>query len=476
MSEAERAIREKYLSDTPTVPRYAPDIAYVQLPHAHHPRPYVGMGTGANPLRPWLLPPGVPPTNPPLVRSTPNTPTESTHVYRLPQTQTGSSPTAATAVAAISHQRQIYDLSVSHSNAHAVSNSVPKHLLREASGSNNAILPSVLGNRLHAPSTGNSFPNRYPISTPTSSFPLEHQPPYLSKHSPPHKQRRTRSPNLDDPAMLYYTSKQSNEPYSDLSTAMRQQCNKFNVSDFNSTKLKEDISRSKGLHRLPGDISPINERSMKALLPPPPALPIVPHKDGTHGQSKTALTSRGGRDDYVFASPPPLRQRSLVSPSSLPSTFHPMPPPPSEIHTEDESRTRTVSSKSSLMKHPMQYPNHIGLDLEKGGPETRKRHHSEDENHKSPIIPPNTMDSISEPYSKYCTIANEVEPSNAGIMAHTEQVKDDEAKTNHNLVSKDIPCDKMEPKYHFNHDPICKEETVNLKTSQYQGNLKIWSE
>ena len=65
MSEAERAIREKYLSDSPTVPRYAPDIAYVQLPHAHHPRPYVGMGAGTNPLRPWLLPPGVPPTNPP---------------------------------------------------------------------------------------------------------------------------------------------------------------------------------------------------------------------------------------------------------------------------------------------------------------------------------------------------------------------------------------------------------------------------
>ena len=125
------------------------------------------------------------------------------------------------------------------------------------------------------------------------------------------------------------------------------------------------------------------------------------------------------------------------------------------------------------MKHPIQYPNQIGLDLEKGSPETRKRHHSEDENHKSPTVPPNTIDSISEPYSKYCTIANEVEPSNAGIMAHTEQVKDEEAKTNQSLVSKDIPCDKMEPKYHFNHDPICKEETVNLKTSQYQGNLKI---
>ena len=471
MSEAERAIREKYLSDTPTVPRYAPDIAYVQLPHAHHPRPYVGMGTGANPLRPWLLPPGVPHTNPPLVRSTPNAPTESTHVYRLPQTQTGSSPTAATAVAAISHQRQIYDLSVSHSSAHAVSNSVPKHLLREASGSNNAILPSVLGNRLHAPSTGNSFPNRYQISAPTSSFPLEHHPPYLSKHSPPHKQRRTRSPNIDDPAMLYYTSRQSNEPYSDLSTAMRQQSSKFNVSDFNASKLKEDMSRSKGLHRLPDDISPVNERSMKALLPPPPALPIIPHKDGTHGQSKTTLTSRGGRDDYVFASPPPLRQRSLVSPSSLPSTFHPMPPPPSEIHTEDESRTRTVSSKSSLMKHPIEYPNQIGLYLEKGSSETRKRHHSEDENHKSPTVPPNTIDSISEPYSKYCTMANEVEPP--GSMAHTEQVRHEEAETNQNLASKDIPCDEMEPKYNFNHDPICKEETVKLKTSKYQGNLKI---
>ena len=421
MSDAERAIREKYLNDTPTTPRYGPDVAYAQqLPHSRHPRPYPGIGPSNNQLRPWIFPPGMPST-PPLVRSTPTTPTESTHVYRLPQTHVGNTAAVAAAAAA-AHQRQLYDVNMPHSSLNTVNNPAQKHLLHDpAAASARQLIPSALRNRAHNSTTGNNFSGRYQITAPSSSFPLDHPPhPLMSKYSPPSKHRRVHSPSIGIPskeeqAMQYYGANERKESYRDSQILDAHQHAQYNMySQYKERVYKEEMARATNTHALPDDNRNLPDRSEGAMRGslPPPAIPIYPHKNITHNQTKSSY-SGSCNDDDTFTSPPPLRQNSS-SPMSLPKTFQTM-PPPTPLHSSTlDSQSSLRSSLKSSSSQPGCGPskNEEKTDLNDDNMYARKRNHSDERNerHREMNVPVN-LDGISNPYSKCVTEKEEEKPS-----------------------------------------------------------------
>ena len=484
MSDAERAIREKYLSDTPTTPRYGPDVAYSQqLQHSHHPRPYPGMGPSNNQLRPWIFPPPGMPSTPPLVRSTPTTPTESTHVYRLPQTHVGSTAAVAAAAAA-AHQRQMYDVNMPHSTLNSVSNPAQKHLLHDpAAASARQLIPSALSNRAHNSSTGNNFSGRYQISAPSSSFPLDHQPsPFISKYSPPSKHRRVRSPNIGLPSkeeqgLPYYGTSDRKEPYRDLQTVEAHHHAQFNMySQYKEHVYKEEMARGTNSHALPEDSRNLPDRSTGAMRGslPPPAIPIYPHKGIANDQSKTSFSGSRNNDD-TFTSPPPLRQSSS-SPISLPKTFQTMPPPTalhsSTLDSHLSSRSTLKSSSSQLgcgtsKSQDKAYTNDDSLYA-------CKRHHSDERNerHREMNVPVN-LDSISNPYSK-CVIEKEEEKISHS-SENTLNSKTDNDMDENTKGTKDESNDKRESyttslnsKRRLHHAPIWREEE-RLRLEEEEG-------
>ena len=492
MSDAERAIREKYLSDTPTTPRYGPDVAYSQqLQHSHHPRPYPGMGPSNNQLRPWIFPPPGMPSTPPLVRSTPTTPTESTHVYRLPQTHVGSTAAVAAAAAA-AHQRQMYDVNMPHSTLNSVSNPAQKHLLHDpAAASARQLIPSALSNRAHNSSTGNNFSGRYQISAPSSSFPLDHQPsPFISKYSPPSKHRRVRSPNIGLPSkeeqgLPYYGTSDRKEPYRDLQTVEAHHHAQFNMySQYKEHVYKEEMARGTNSHALPEDSRNLPDRSTGAMRGslPPPAIPIYPHKGIANDQSKTSFSGSRNNDD-TFTSPPPLRQSSS-SPISLPKTFQTMPPPTalhSSILNSQLSSRPTKSSISQLScttgkPQDKTYTNEDSLYA-------RKRHHSDERNerHREMNVPVN-LDGISNPYSK-CVIEKEDEKSshssNISLNTHSNDDIDDTTKGDSGEPEdkEDSYTTTLNTKSRLHHTPIWRDERFSsleeqrgIETSIHAGN------
>ena len=479
MSDAERAIREKYLSDTPTTPRYGPDVAYAQqLPHSRHPRPYPGIGPSNNQLRPWIFPPGMPST-PPLVRSTPTTPTESTHVYRLPQTHVGNTAAVAAAAAA-AHQRQLYDVNMPHSTLNT--NSAQKHLLHEAASARQ-LVPSALGNRPHNSSTGSNFSGRYQISGPSSSFPLDHPPhPLISKYSPPSKHRRVRSPNIGIPSkeeqvMQYYGVGEGKEPYRDSHVSDAHQQAHFNMySQYKERVYKEEMARASNSHALPDDARNLPDRSAGAMRGslPPPAIPIYPNKSIAHDQSKSSF-SGSRNDEDTFTSPPPLLQNSSP-PISLPKTFQTMPPPTalhsSTLDSHLSSRSTLKSSSSQLgcgtsKSQDKAYTNDDSLYA-------RKRHHSDERNerHREMNVPVN-LDSISNPYSK-CVIEKEEEKISHS-SENTLNSKTDNDMDENTKGTKDESNDKRESyttslnsKRRLHHAPIWREEE-RLRLEEEEG-------
>jgi hypothetical protein len=474
MSDAERAIREKYLSDTnPTTPRYGPDVAYVQLPHTRHPRPYASMGQGNDPIRPWLFPPGMPST-PPLVRSTPSTPTESTQLYRLPQTHAGNTAVAAAAAAA-AHQRQMYDLNMSHSAGNTVSNSAQKHLIHASATSINPVIPSALNNRPHISSTDNTFSGRYQHSAPSSSFSLDHPPTFLSKYSPPQKHRRLRSPNLGLPPkeehpLAYYGSNESKEPYRDSPLAETQQHpSQFNMfSRYKDHRYQEEMSRATtSSHGLPDDSRNLPDRSLRRSLPPP-AIPIFPHKSIVHEQIKSTF-SGSSRDEEVFTSPSPVRQNSS-SPSSLPNTFQTMPPPTSihsslaDSHISPTFRSSKSSSSSQQYCDQSKSQNNTNLKVPVSSSFVRKRHHSDERNEKShEMNVPVSLDGISNPYSK-CLIGKETDNPTSTNLVNTQPEDDMDNK------GANEPIDKSDSYHNLNaesqHSPPWRDEEKLSSTEE----------
>ena len=483
MSEAERAIREKYLSDTPTTPRYGPDVAYAQqLPHSRHPRPYPGMGPSNNQLRPWIFPPGMPST-PPLVRSTPTTPTESTHVYRLPQTHGGS--TSAVAAAAAAHQRQMYDVNMPHSTLNSVSNNpAQKHLMHDpVAVSARQLIPSALNNRAHNSSTGNQFSGRYQMG------PLDHHPsPFISKYSPPSKHRRVRSPNIGLPSkeeqtLPYYGTSDRKETYRDLQTVEAHHQAQFNMysQQYKDRVYKEEMARATNSHALPDDSRNLPDHSVGAMRGslPPPAIPIYPHKGIANDQSKSNFSGSRNEDD-TFTSPPPLRQSSS-SPISLPKTFQTM-PPPTALHSsilDSQLSSRSLkSSQLSCTAGKTQDKNFINDD----NLYARKRHHSDERNerHREMNVPVN-LDGISNPYSKSVIEKEDDKSSQLGNINLNAQSNDDINDTTKGAT--DEPQDKgnsystsSNTKRRLHHTPNWREERFSpqeeqrdIETSRHEG-------
>ena len=492
MSDAERAIREKYLSDTPTTPRYGPDVAYAQqLPHSRHPRPYPGIGPSNNQLRPWIFPPGMPST-PPLVRSTPTTPTESTHVYRLPQTHVGNTAAVAAAAAA-AHQRQMYDGNMPHSTINTVSSPAQKHLQHDpATASARQFIPSALNNRSHSSSTGNNFSGRYQISTPSSSFPLDHPAHQLiSKYSPPSKHRRVRSPTIGIPskeeqAMQYYGANERKETYRDSQILDAHQHAQYNMySQYKERMYKEEMARATNSHALPDDSRNLSDRSEGAMRGslPPPAIPIYPHKIIAHDQSKSSL-SGSRNDDDTFTSPPPLRQNS-TSPMPLPKTLQTMPPPTALHSSTLDSQSPLRPSLKSSNSQPGCGPtkNQDSVDLNDDNLYIRKRHHSDERNerHREMNVPVN-LDGISNPYSKCVTDKEEEKPSyssNSTFNSKTENdmVENTKGTTEKSKDGEDSYHSSLNSKHGLHHAPIWREEESFatsgerqcIETSRHEG-------
>ena len=481
MSDAERAIREKYLSDTTTSPRYNPDVAYVPLPHqivpsiGGHPRPYVGMGPANNPMRPWLFPPRIPST-PPLIRSTPSTSTESTHIYRMPQPHTGAN--AVTAAAAANH-RKIYDISMNHSTLDSISNHANKHMSHESIAQANPVIPSDLASRTHASSTGNSISGRYQLSTSSSSFPLDHQPHYVPKCSPPLKHRRVQSPNVaiphkEDHTMSYYGPNETRDPYLHLPIAKNQRQLQFDVfSQYKGHPFKEDLSKPIASQALPDDGRSLPDRLIRSSLPPP-AIPIFPQKGMSHHQVKSNFSI--SRDEDVFTSPSPIHSKSSP-PASLPSPFLTV-QPPNSVHSsalESQISLNIRSSKSSSPHHP--YDN-VSLPVQTSS-FVRKRHHSdenEERNEKNSVVNiPVKLDSISNPYSRYGVNRKETDPSTHHLNnivndpQMTTEDMEDEREGKIEEMSKAISYNASNSKLKVHQNPAWREKKNLLVSEEDRG-------
>ena len=161
MSDAEKAIRERYLSDIPTTPRYGSAIPQLQLPHSNDTKPFDIIGPNNHALRPWILPPGIP-SSTSSSRSSPSTPTDSTHAYQLHQSHAHQAATLAAAAAA-AHHRQMYALNLPRPIVNTSIKSTQHHLTQEPMAKANATLPSALSNRPQPAPTGNLC-NRSPPS------------------------------------------------------------------------------------------------------------------------------------------------------------------------------------------------------------------------------------------------------------------------------------------------------------------------